>query len=143
VDHRKRLYIEVKMDEDPRPILPEKLVPLLENYRPAGDVVVHSFDETVVEAVRSRAAHLDLQYGFLFSKPEALEALSQSALKWLNYLHPSLKILLSQPAAVFDHQLPVNTWTVNQPEELERIRKLNEGGWIEAIMTDDLSLCRA
>jgi glycerophosphoryl diester phosphodiesterase len=130
--------VEVK-DPDPRAV--DVLVALLRKRGGADEVLVSSFHLPTVDRVRDVAP--GVPSAFLSFGLDPLQALDTAREHGHDALHPDVWTLLQgDPAAVADraHQqgMRVNVWTVNEPDQLLRLRDAG----IDGAITDvpDLAL---
>src|SRR3954454_24823402 len=132
--------VEVK---DPDPRATDDLVALLalranDDSFP-DDVMVSSFDWTVVERVRTLAPQLPT--GLLSFGVPPDEVLVTATLGGHRAVHPDVWTLVSIDVAAFvdrahDHDVQVNVWTVNDADQLELLRDAG----VDAVITDDETL---
>ena len=106
------------------------------------EVLVSAFDWDVVHRVRELAPHLPT--GLLSCGLPPDEVLLTAVLRGHTAVHPDVWTLLSIDVAAFvarahDHGVQVNTWTVNDAEQVERLRDAG----VDVVITDDESLYRS
>jgi glycerophosphoryl diester phosphodiesterase len=106
------------------------------------DVLVSAFDWAVVDRVRELAPHLPT--GLLSFGMPPDEVLVTAVMRGHPAVHPDVWTLLSIDVAGFvtrahDQGVQVNTWTVNDPEQVEQLRDAG----VDAVITDDDSLYRS
>jgi glycerophosphoryl diester phosphodiesterase len=128
--------LEVK---DPDPGAADLLVGLLATWAGLDRVLVSSFDLPTVDRVHASAP--DLPTGFLSSGPDAFAALRVVVAGGHAAVHPAIWSL-GAPADLVtrahDQGVQVNVWTVNDRDQLLRLRDAG----IDAVITDvpDLAL---
>jgi glycerophosphoryl diester phosphodiesterase len=140
VNHRKIIYCEIKSAGYDFGVMVRKLAGLVEDYAPVGDIVLHSFSTDLMGRIIPLTEHLRVKYGFLFDDIAALQAIPAALLSRLDYLHPSFGCLLEHAGEIFAYGKPINTWTVDRREDLERILALEQAELVEGIITNDLSI---
>lgn len=104
-------------------------------------VIVSSFDWDVVDRVRTLAPHVPS--GLLSFGVPPDEVLVTAVLHGHTAVHPDVVTLLSIDVAAFvsrahNRGVQVNTWTVNDAEQVERLRDAG----VDAVITDDSDLYR-
>jgi glycerophosphoryl diester phosphodiesterase len=129
--------VEVK---DPDPRAAEALVALLE-ARPTDDVLVSSFDLAVVDRVRGLAPNVPT--GFLSFGLDPHAALLLAVEHGHAAVHPDVWTLTNVDVAAFvarahDLEIRVNVWTVDDGDEVARLRDAG----VDAVITDDHELYR-
>ena len=130
--------VEIK-DPDPRAV--DALVALLEARGGADTVLVSSFHLPAVDRVRDRAP--DVPSAFLSFGLDPLEALDTAREHGHDALHPDVWTLLQgDPREVAERAhgdgMRVNVWTVNEPDQLLRLRDAG----IDGVVTDLPDLAR-
>jgi glycerophosphoryl diester phosphodiesterase len=130
--------VEVK-DPDPRAV--EALVALLEARGGTDMVLVSSFHLPTVDRVRDLAP--DVPSAFLSFGLDPLEALDTAREHGHDALHPDVWTLLqNDPAEVAEraHEdgMQVNVWTVNEADQLLRLRDAG----VDGVVTDVPDLAR-
>jgi len=128
--------VEVK-DPDPRAV--DVLVGLLATRAGLDDVLVSSFHLPTVDRVRETAPGLPT--GFLSFGLDPGAALDTAAEHGHAAVHPdvwSLADPATLAARAHDRGLRVNVWTVNEPDQLLRLRDAG----IDAVITDVPDLAR-
>jgi glycerophosphoryl diester phosphodiesterase len=140
VNHRKIIYCEIKAADYDFGLMTRELAALVEDYAPAGDIVLHSFSTDLMGSIIPLTEHLRVKYGFLFDDIAALRAVPAELLSRLDYLHPWFGRLLEHAGEIFAYGKPINTWTVDRREDLKRILALEQADLVEGIMTNDLSI---
>ncbi len=140
IDHRVAIYCEIKADEYDWDILIDGLAAQLAEYRPAGDVIVHSFSAEMLHRVIPAVKGLGVQFALLFSTMEKFRAADGLAGE-IDFLHPKWNLLTRHADEILACGKAVNTWTVNRRKNLESIIALNRPGQIVGVITDDLTLC--
>ncbi len=128
--------VEVK-DPDPRAV--DVLVSLLAARAGVDDVLVSSFHLPTVDLVHEREP--GLATGFLSFGLDPFAALATAVEHGHAAVHPDVWALGDPEALVaqaHDRGLRVNVWTVNEPDQLLRLR----GAGVDAVITDvpDLAL---
>jgi len=119
------LNVEIKSDGDTR--LADAVVGCVQRNDMGKQVILSSFDQAMLRRVRQFAPELPI--GFLYSKPDELQALDFAA----DALHPHWKLIneeFVQQAHARDQQ--VNVWTVNETDDLRSIVALG----VDAIITN-------
>ena len=130
--------VEVK-DPDPRAV--DALVELLGHRNGADDVLVSSFDLPTVDRIHASAPHVPS--GLLSFGLDVFEALATAEAHGHHALHPDVWTLLQADVAALtgqahDRGMRVNVWTVNEADDLRRLRDAG----VDAVITDDTDLYR-
>lgn len=130
--------VEVK---DPDPRAADAVVELLGRRRGADDVLVSSFDLSTVDRVHEAAPHVPS--GLLSFGIDVFEALATAEAHGHQALHPDVWTLLQADVAALtgqahDRGMRVNVWTVNDADDLRRLRDAG----VDAVITDDAGLYR-
>jgi len=130
--------VEVK-DPDPRAV--DALVELLGRRNGTDDVLVSSFDLSTVDRIHDAAPQVPS--GLLSFGLDVFEALATAAAHGHQSLHPDVWTLLQADVAALagqahDRGMRVNVWTVNEADELRRLRDAG----VDAVITDDADLYR-
>jgi glycerophosphoryl diester phosphodiesterase len=119
------LNIEIKSNGDAD--LAAAVVECAQRNNLEHQVIISSFDQTMIRRVRQLAPNLRI--GFLYSKPEALQQLDFAP----DALHPHWQLVnaaFMQEAHARRQQ--VNLWTVNETDDLRRMVALG----VDAIITN-------
>lgn len=140
VNHRVELNIEIKAGNYPLQTLVDKLLTELERYRPANDIIISSFDPTVLDAVMSQGDHLGLRFGFLFAHDHELEQTTTAFRRRLDFLHPHYKLLLNDPKRVQTWQRHLQLWTVDDAQLIHSLATSPAAPHIRSIITNDITL---
>ncbi len=140
VGHATKLYIEIKDYGYDLDVIAGKLVDLLKDYQPGGDIVIHSFSPDALQAAMNQIDGLDLRWGLLFSSMGALGNAPAEMLGRLDYLHPKHVLLPQHYEAITAQARPINPWVVNSQDRLKQLLSLDKGEAVECIITDDLRL---
>lgn len=143
VGHRLELFIEIKDAGYDKNALMEALDASLRRYRPAGDVVLHSFSSQLMRMAVDRFAGRGLRFGVLVAKPAELAGFGPELLARMETVHPNWQGLVEQEETCAALGKPLNVWTVNRPSELAALRALKHAALIRAVITDDLALAGA
>jgi glycerophosphoryl diester phosphodiesterase len=130
--------VEVK---DPDPRAAEALVALLGQRNGADDVLVSSFDLRTVDRVHEAAPQVPS--GLLSFGLDVFEALATAEAHGHHALHPDVWTLLQADVAGLTRQahdggMAVNVWTVNEADDLRRLRDAG----VDAVITDAADLYR-
>lgn len=125
--------VEVK-DPDPRAV--EALVALLDARAGRDEVLVSSFHRPTVDLVRASAPAVPT--GLLTVGLDPLTALAVAAAHGHSAVHPDVGTLLRADVRevvgrAHDQGLRVNVWTVNDRDQLVRLRDAG----VDALITDD------
>lgn len=136
VDHRKTLFLELKdygVDVDH---YCRCLLPVLEDYHPDYDVVLHSFSAPLMTALLAQTAHLRVRYGFLFLRCKQVDALPREVFRRLDYLHPWFMLPFWNSRTLCKYAKPLNLWTLNSRRLLERLSHNACGHLLHGVMSD-------
>ncbi|HJV46841.1 MAG TPA: glycerophosphodiester phosphodiesterase [Bacillota bacterium] len=122
------LYLNVELKFSPHMGIEEKVVELINKYCSKGSVIVSSFYHPYLRKVKELDSHL--QTGLLYTQ-EPIDILDYARQIGVNAVHPEYTSLTRDRVVAF-HQagLAVNTWTVNQPEDIERCMEIGVNGII-------------
>lgn len=140
VDHKTELNLEIKNAKYNLDAFFGKLLPQLEAYNPRYDITFSCFSAEILDYVKKRTAHLQLRFGFLFDTWNVWEGMSESMSGWLDYIHPKYSLFLEDQGRLRDIELPVQTWTVDDPATVDRLLNLTGSEKIRTIMTNDIKL---
>ncbi len=141
IDHRTSLYLEIKDGDYIREELIGRLVSLLNDYSPRGDIIISSFSSHILSSLLPRTRHLEIGYALIFNHWEILEKAPESLTRNLSFLHPDYRLLLRQPDWLARCSHRVQCWTVNDRVTLKSLKALPGASKIDAMMTDELDLC--
>jgi glycerophosphoryl diester phosphodiesterase len=131
VDGKLTLHIEIKNAPYEYPGIEEDLLDLLNGYRHKDNVVISSFDHTVLARLNKLAPELPTAF---LAEGIFVDIGAYAKRFGATHWHPSYHSLTKK--AIDDaHQagLTVNTWTPNAPREWSELVKANADG----IITDD------
>lgn len=120
----------------------QRVVDLLRDRARVDRVIVSSFHLPTIERVRALDRTIDT--GYLVGLADPVEALGVALTGGHRALHPFFGMLAERAAVTVMEEahtigIAVNTWTVNEPEE---IRRLAVAG-VDAIITDVPAVARA
>lgn len=144
VDHKKKVYCEIKVGNYDLDVLIQGLTALLNNYNLGGGVILHSFSCEVMQMLIDATKHLDVKYGFLFASdhmmnlPKVMEAIGQE----LDYLHPHFECLLDHTEQLCGYGKKFNVWTVNTVSDMQKLVDIKHADMIEAFISDEISLAK-
>lgn len=130
------------LDFDPAESVAEQVVGLLHDRADVDRVIVSSFHLPAIERVHALDAAIPT--GYLVGVVDPIASLDVALTGGHRALHPFFGMLAEQAAVTVMEEahtlgLAVNTWTVNEPEE---IRRLAAAG-VDAIITDVPAQARA
>ncbi len=133
VDGRCTLNVEIKSRNFRDIDEAEPLVELLARHSLWESVIVSSFNLLALLKVRSLAPQARIGYLFHEQLPDFLRAALLSPIFDIQALHPHHTLVQEEGMAwANEHNLAVNTWTVNEAEEAARLATLG----VNAIITD-------
>ena len=124
---------------DPEELTARRVVSLLGERRGRDRIIVSSFSAATLDAVV--AADPEVTTGFLTTADYDQDAALARALErgW-SALHPHLWALRADlVAAAHGHGLTVNTWTVNEPDQIAAAVAFG----VDAVITDDVATALA
>ncbi len=144
IDHRKKIYCEIKGGNYNRDLFLERLVELLADYNAGPDMILHSFSCEILKRVINATKHLGPEYGFLFGSQETeqLPAVFDQIGNELDYLHPHFECLIEKADQLCKYGKKFNTWTVNKACDVQRLLNLEQADMIENFISDDISLAK-
>ncbi|MBD3320005.1 MAG: hypothetical protein GF350_02815 [Chitinivibrionales bacterium] len=141
--HATSIILEIKDGAYDRDCFMELLCRSLQLYGPGGDITLSSFSPEIVHHAISATARFDVRYAFVFTDWDNWELLSEQAKDSLHFIHPHYSLLLETPEKIGDCRVPVQCWTVNDPGTIQAcIDAPIHGAHLDAIITDNLALCR-
>ena len=128
--------VPIDPDWDPDESVAAGVVALVEDMDIADRVIVSSFGMGAIDAVR--AANPDIPTAWLtVPNYDQLRALDTAVEHGHRALHPHFTVVDQQlVAAAHDHGLALNTWTVDEPDEMKRLEALG----VDTIVTNDVAL---
>lgn len=125
-----QLFVEVKGGSDVYPGIEQILLDMIADYNVRERVQFSSFDHEALR--RLRALDPTVPIGMLYVG-ELPDAVAQALAMGANALHPKhTDVTPELVAQAHAAGLTVNTWTVNQPEDITRIRACG----VDGIMSD-------
>jgi glycerophosphoryl diester phosphodiesterase len=120
--------------------LEEAAASLIAQHRMEEQVLISSFNPLALQRVRRADPHLPLAFLYGPRLPEAERERWVQDLRPLAALHPEHRLVDADHLAwARGHNCAVNTWTVDEPEEMQRLLVLR----VEGIITDRPDLLRA
>ena len=125
-----RLNVELKNSRIPYQGMEERVLGLIEQYGVADRVIISSFDHNSLRGLAESGATIPL--GVLYSDP-LWRPWNYAVKLGASALHPSLSA--TRPKVVersHEAGLEVNVWTVNEPDEVERVAELG----VDALITN-------
>ncbi len=125
-----RLNVELKNSRIPYQGMEERVLGLIDQLGVADRVVISSFDHNSLRGLAESGTTLPL--GVLYSDP-LWRPWNYATKLGASALHPSLSA--TRPKVVersHEAGLEVNVWTVNEPEEIERVAELG----VDALITN-------
>lgn len=132
VGHRLLVNVEIKAEAGPRPsYLEAEVVRLIEDNQMTGRVIISSFAPASLRRVRRLNPRLPL--GFLYAPPEPAFLPRLLSLLGTPYqaLHPYYRLVDARYVAQARRRgLRVNVWTVNEADDMRRMRELGVDGII-------------
>jgi glycerophosphoryl diester phosphodiesterase len=134
IGHRLLVNVEIKAEIGHHPVaLEAEVVRLIEDNQMTGRVIVSSFSPTSLRRVRRLNPNIPL--GFLYGSPEP--AFLPRLLRWFfvpfDALHPSFGMVHERYMALASRWgKRVNVWTVNEADDMRRMRELG----VDAIITN-------
>lgn len=133
--------IELKMSA---PLMEDRLIHLLDLYTDKEDIIISSFNPSHLESLRRRDE--DLQCAYLFDSTTLadigmddslinLKSLFEYLHAWrIEYIHPEFFLVHADLLALADiYQLKINSWTVNDEDDLQHMVDQD----IHGIITDE------
>ncbi|MGH8862017.1 MAG: glycerophosphodiester phosphodiesterase [Jatrophihabitantaceae bacterium] len=141
---RRRVVIEAKACGGRRSMrrTSAALAEVLAGFDTTLDLVVSSFDEDLLRAVRSAVADLDVATALLGTPfTAASELLRRAVVDGHDEIHPSVFSVLRSPAVVETARslgIGVACWTVNSARHVARLAALG----VDALITDDPAVAR-
>jgi glycerophosphoryl diester phosphodiesterase len=140
VGHHMLMNLELKAISSDPTGLEETVVALIAKHGMGEQVLISCFNPLVLERVRALDPHLSLAFLYGPRLPEEKRARWVQDLQPLAALHPEYHLVDADHLAWAHAQgCSVNTWTVDDPAEMERLLSLG----IEGIITDRPDLLRA
>lgn len=136
VNHSTGLYIEIKKYDYDVEHLCREFASRLKSYGNRSKIVIHSFSRDVLNRIRPLTENIGVQYGYLFGKIEEFQSAEPGFVKTMDYLHPNHKSLVAFESMIADAGKPLNVWTPNTTEDLERVLELKIANNVEGIITD-------
>ncbi|WP_026174431.1 glycerophosphodiester phosphodiesterase [Effusibacillus pohliae] len=122
------LNVELKNSVIPYDGLEEKVIRLIERYCDPANVIVSSFNHASVKFIKELAPHV--QTGVLYTK-EPQNVLEYVSSLNANAVHPEYRLVTSEKISDFHFAgLMVNTWTVDQFAEIQRLIQMGIDGII-------------
>jgi glycerophosphoryl diester phosphodiesterase len=140
IRHRTGLCLEIKTGDYDHRAFTKLLIKMLTGYSPAADVVISSFSFDLLKMVMDADKGLGLKYGFLLKTWESFDVISSLDEDTLDFLHPSLGLVLEDPDVFNLKGIPLQVWTVNYDSDLRALKNCSCGHLISSVMTDDLSM---
>jgi glycerophosphoryl diester phosphodiesterase len=130
-------------DFDPANAVADLVVALLEDRAWADDVLVSSFHLPALDRVRARAERVRTGYLTVLDPPP-LDAVATARARGHGAVHPFFGVLSAETvetvlAEAHAHGVAVNTWTVNDDDDLRRLAAAG----VDAVITDRPAGARA
>lgn len=124
------LNIELKNSVVSHPGLEEKVISLITRYCDLANVILSSFNPQSVQRIKQLAP--EISTGFLYeTEPEHTSAIGFAVELLADAVHPDYQLLTEEKVYTFhEHGLLVNTWTVNDPEEMKKMVRMGVNGII-------------
>ncbi|MEY2468003.1 MAG: glycerophosphoryl diester phosphodiesterase [Actinomycetota bacterium] len=128
--------VPIDPDFDADEAVAAAVVALIDDMGIAEQIIVSSFSLNTIDAVR--AANPELATGWLtVPSYDQLRALGTAVEHGHTALNPHHSVVSAElAAAVRDASLALNTWTVDEPEEMRRLAGLG----VDTIITNDVAL---
>ena len=141
IAHSTALYVEIKDGAYNKNILISALNELLKKYKPANDIIIHSFSVEIMKKALKESSFPGVEFGFLCSNPESIVSAGEDFIAGMNYFHPQAKFLLENEDIFLKYGKTLNNvWTVNDIDTLNKLKNSKCAHLIKAITTDDLEL---
>jgi len=140
VKHQLPLLVEIKDGGYNKAKLMDSLEISFENYKPAGDIILHSFSPEIMRMAMAHFKGPEIRFGTLIGNPADLDKFGKESLAKMDFIHPSWNTLVKHEELFAVLKKPMHVWTVNKPEDLAKLKKLRHPEMIAAVMTDDLKL---
>jgi glycerophosphoryl diester phosphodiesterase len=122
------LNIELKNSIVPYPGMEEIVIELLKRYCDLSRVIVSSFNPQSV--LRLKQLEPQLRTGLLYEE-EPNDVLKYARHLGVMAVHPDCRLLTEEKVRLFQGEgLQVNTWTVNEPEEMKKMVRMGVDGII-------------
>jgi glycerophosphoryl diester phosphodiesterase len=131
---RGRLVLDLKPESRPRALLAAVAEAVAASNGPLPDLVLSSFDGSVLEACAAMAPFLERAVILSGAEP-ASQILAQSVARGDAALHVPARTVFGSPdlvAAAHRHGLAVRVWTVNRPVDARLLRLLD----VDAVISD-------
>ena len=132
VGHRLLINVEIKVEAGYHPLDQEaETVRLIEDHQLVDRVIVSSFSPSSLRRVHKLNPHIAL--GFLYARPE--QALLSRVLEWFGIAHQAVHPGLGLVNARYVERAHrwgkrINVWTVNDKQDMRRMRDLGVDGII-------------
>ena len=125
------LNLELKVMSAERTGLEEKVTDCIASYGTEDQVLISSFNPLALERVRQTHPHLRLALLYGPSTPQAKREHWVQRLHPLSAVHPEYHLVDETHLQwARSHDCRINTWTVDQPKELQRLIALEVDGII-------------
>lgn len=122
------LNIELKNSIVPYPGMEEIVIELLKRSCDLSKVIVSSFNPQSV--LRLKQLEPQLRTGLLYEE-EPSDVLEYALRLGVAAVHPDYRLLTEEKVRLFQRQgLQVNTWTVNEPEDMKKMIRIGVDGII-------------
>jgi glycerophosphoryl diester phosphodiesterase len=128
--------VPIDPDWDPDETVAAGVVDLVQQMRMAERVIVSSFGMGAIDAVRARDASIATAW-LTVPNYDQLRAIDTAVERGHRALHPYFSVVTEELVRVaHDNGLLLNTWTVDDPEDMRRMHDLG----VDALVTNDVAL---
>jgi glycerophosphoryl diester phosphodiesterase len=128
--------VPIDPDWDPDETVAAGVVDLVQQMRMTDRVIVSSFGMGAIDAVRSRDASIATAW-LTVPNYDQLRAIDTAVEHGHRALHPHFSVVTEELVrAAHDSGLALNTWTVDDPADMQRMHDLG----VDALVTNDVAL---
>lgn len=135
IRHQTTIYIEIKESVLPADHLIKPLRESLTRYEADESVILMSFDWRWIETAMAKL-DLPVRYACLFTDATQLAQIPTAIIERCSYLLPNAQALLHDANWLADWPQPLNPWTVNDRQTLQRLLAAPWAERLHAITTD-------